>query len=190
MRHSPTARFLGTLTICAFAAAALAACSGGSTPAPKAPPTTNGGSSPTSTSSSGGATSTTTALAAAPSCSLVPASQVNSALGVNVGDPTSAVNGSVTTCTYNGTPGQVIVRFETGETPATFQAGKAGFAHNGEPTTDVSGLGDAAYSSSVGSGQFQTNTIVVLKGSLELLVTAPVMQEDVNALARQILLSI
>lgn len=183
-RHLPAG-----LALCT--AFALSACSGGGSS-----PSTSSGSSttaprPSSTSAAGQGTSTSTAASgAAPSCSTVPASEVNSALGVNVGDPTSAVNGSVTTCTYNGTPGQVIVRFQTGENASTFAAGKAAFAKNGETTTDVSGVGDAAYSSSVGAGQFQTNTIVVLEGSLELLVTAPVTQEDVNALARQILLSV
>ena len=182
---------LGFALLAAGVSLLLGACSGGGSPGgSRTAGTTGPGSGPTSTSGIAGATSTSTAVAEAPSCSLVPASQVNSALGVNVGAPTPAVNGPVTTCTYNGTPAQVIIRFQTGETSASFQAAKAGFAQNGEPTTDVSGLGDAAYSSTVGSGQFQTNTIVVLKGSIELLVTAPVMQEDVNALARQILLSI
>lgn len=168
----------------------LSACSGGGNPSTSVSSSTTAARS-SSTSAAGQSTSTSTAPSeAAPSCSSVPASEVNSALGVNVGSPTSVVNGPVTTCTYNGTPGQVIIRFQTGENASTFAAGKAGFAKNGETTTDVSGLGDAAYSSSVGSGQFQTNTIVVLEGSIELLVTAPVTQEDVNALARQILLSI
>lgn len=84
----------------------------------------------------------------------------------------------------------VIIRFQTGENASSFAARKQGFNQSGEPTTDVSGLGDAAYSSTQGSGQTQTNTIVVLKGSVELLVTAPVILDDVSALARQILPSI
>ncbi len=189
MRHPILSKHLGAITFGVCAAIVLAACSGSSTPSSKASTATTANSGSTSSVGVGGGSSTTAAKAA-PSCGLVPASQVNSALGVNVGSPASTVNGSVTVCTYSGTPGQVIIRFQTGEDAATFAAGKAGFTTNGETTTDVSGLGQAAYSSTVGSGQFQTNTIVVLDGNLELLVTAPVSQEDVNALARQILLSI
>jgi len=100
------------------------------------------------------------------------------------------MNGSVTVCTYSGTPGPVIVRFQSGEDPSTFAAGKQSFAQNGETTDDVAGIGDGAYSSTSGSGQAQTNTLVVLKGTIELLVTAPVTLDDVSALVRQILPSI
>jgi hypothetical protein len=117
-------------------------------------------------------------------------SEVDQALGLNVQSPSSQVNGTVTVCTYSGSPGPVTIRFQTGEDTATFAAGKQGFQQQGEPTTDVPGLGDAAYSSTRGSGQFQNNTIVVLKGSVQLLITAPVVLDDINALARQLLPSI
>jgi hypothetical protein len=118
---------------------------------------------------------------------------VQSALGLSVGSPTSQVNGAVTVCTYSGTgstPATVIVRFETGMTQAGFATAKAGFGQHGEPTTDVNGLGDAAYSSTLGAAQFQQNTIVVLKGSTELLISAPATLAQVEALANQILPSI
>ncbi len=169
----------------------VAGCSSSNNPAGKVPPrtTTSEEASPTSTTgqSSG---SSATASPTTPSCGQAPVSEVDQALGLNVQSPSSQVNGTVTVCTYSGSPGPVTIRFQTGEDTATFAAGKQGFQQQGEPTTDVPGLGDAAYSSTRGSGQFQNNTIVVLKGSVQLLITAPVVLDDINALARQLLPSI
>lgn len=144
----------------------------------------------TSTSVVSAPTTTTTSSPQSLSCSLAPVSEVNASLGLNVASPSSQVNGPVTVCTYGGTPGPVIVRFETGESSSSFETAKQSFEQNGEATSDVSGLGDAAYSSTAGSGESETNTIVVLKGSVEVLVTAPVSLDDVSALARQMLLSL
>jgi hypothetical protein len=169
----------------------LAGCSSSSKPPGKASSrstTTTREASPTSSAEQSAETSTSTP--STPSCGLVPASEVNDALGFNVQSPSSQVNGPVTVCTYNGSPGSVIVRFQTGEDASTFAADKQRSQQNGELTTDVPGLADAAYSSQVGSGRSQSNTLVVLKGSTELLITASATFDDINALARQILPSI
>ncbi|HZU80985.1 MAG TPA: hypothetical protein VE991_13790 [Acidimicrobiales bacterium] len=160
------------------AASALSGCSSSSTPS--ASSSSSSSSSTTSSRSSGGG---------AASCSDVPASEVNSALGTTVGDPSSTVNGPVTVCTYKSTSpvATVIVRFQTGMTQSSFTSDRSQFDQHGEPTQSVSGIGDAAYSSSIGSGQYTNNTLVVLKGSTELLVTAPASLAQVQALAQQIL---
>jgi len=105
----------------------------------------------------------------------------------------SQVTGPVTVCTYAGagtSPSTVLIRFATGSTAASFAAGKAAFAGHQEPTTDVAGLGKAAYSSTLASGSLMQNTVVVLRGSTELLISAPAPLSQVEALARQVLPSL
>jgi len=162
----------------AVAALGLAACSS-PTPASGATPNDPGGSP--------------AGFRALPSCRSVLPAEVQDSLGLSVGAPSTQVNGTVNVCTYTGTgttPSTVIVRFESAMTPASFAAAKAGFAQHQEPTTDVAGLGDAAYSSTIGSAQVQQNTVVVLKGSSELLVTAPAPVDRIELLARRLLPSI
>src|SRR5665213_3422621 len=76
---------------------ALTACSSSST------------STPTTAAASGGSS------AKAFSCSMVPASDVNTALGTSVGAPQSNTAGTATSCTYSSTnPIQtVIIRVDT-----------------------------------------------------------------------------
>ena len=169
----------------------LAACSSSSSTST----TTTAASGSGSTATTSGGTATTKASggssAAAVSCALAPAAQVGAALGITVGAPTPEDNGSVTVCTYQqtGGSGQVIVRFQTGMTPASFSANEAQFTANGETTTPVSGLGDQAYSSTIGGGGSapEVNTIVVLKGSNEILITGPASQAQVQSLATALL---
>ena len=84
----------------------------------------------------------------------------------------------------------MIVRFETGMTASSFAAARAQFASHGESTSDLRGLGNEAYSSSFGSGQYQTNTVVVRKGGTELLVTGPATPAQIQTLAGEILASV
>jgi hypothetical protein len=121
-----------------------------------------------------------------------PPAKVNAALGTSVGTPSSTVNGTVTVCTYaqGSNTREVLVRFQTGMTPMLRTASRSGFDQNGEPTVTVSGLGDSAFSSSIGSGAFQYNTIVVEKGKNELLITALASPDAVKTLAQQLLPSL
>jgi hypothetical protein len=120
------------------------------------------------------------------------ASKVNAALGTTLSTPTRKVNGAVTICTYSsGSNSQAaLIRSETGMTAALRTASRSGFDQHGEPTMTVSGLGDSAFSSTIGSGSFTENTIVVEKGSKELLVTAGASLEQVQALAAKLLASL
>ena len=196
----PTARAkalgLQGVVVAAAVALSLGGCGG---PAPSSASGSNAGgkgSHPTSRSTStsrgtgGGATSSTTSPRPAPTCSSVPASLVNEQLGFDVAGPSSQVSGNVTTCTYSGTPAQVTVSFSTGQTPSSFGATRQAYTQSGQTTVTASGLGDEAYSVTKGSGQSQTNTLVVLQGSVQLLVTAPASLDDEGALVRQILPSI
>lgn len=108
-------------------------------------------------------------------CGSVPASVVNAALGIPVGEPNQTVNSVVTLCQYASTSGSetVLVRFQTNEDAAGFARAKAGFTDSGQPTTDIAGFFDQAFSSSLGSGDLAVNTVVARKGSVEILVTSP-----------------
>ena len=155
----------------------LTACSGSTTSAPTTTAAT--GSSSTTGSSSGGSTGT------AFSCALVPASDVNAALGTSVGAPRSESVGTATTCTYSSTnPIQtVIIRVDTGSSAATFAAEKAQSAAHGQSPTAVPGVGDDAYSLSISGGGFTTNTFAVRKGAAEVQVNGPGTPAQAQALA-------
>ena len=168
---------IATLVALPLAASACSSSSGSSTA------TTSGAGSSSTASTSTTAAST----ASSHSCSSVTAAMVNAALGTSVGDPTTTLNGPVTVCTYKSSTGQVIVRFQSGTTPASFESAKSQFTAHGEPVTTVTGLGDEAYSSTIGTGSEAINSIVVLKGSEELLITGPASLSQVQAFATQLL---
>jgi hypothetical protein len=93
-------------------------------------------------------------------------------------------------CTYNATHGhQVLIRYALDSNDTTFQEGKAGFTNNGFATATVTGIGDEAYSSTIGtpSGPIYTNTLVVLKGSVEVEISAPGDLAPIEALANEVL---
>jgi len=122
------------------------------------------------------------------SCAAVTPATIQSTLNQTVGKP-SVTKGAATVCTYKvqGGAGTVLVRFQPGVTKSAFTSAEKQFSSHGEPTTPVAGLGSAAYSSTIGSGTYTTNTIVVLKGSNQLLVTAEAPLSSVQALATAIL---
>jgi hypothetical protein len=121
------------------------------------------------------------------------APQINSALGISVGPPEVTNNDPVTVCTYKKSDGigQVLVRFETGLDEAGWTTSKAGFTQHGEAIQDLPGLGDKAFTSTIGSGQFVTNTVVTQKGTTNLLITASgASLAQIETLARQVLASL
>jgi hypothetical protein len=170
----------------------VAACGSGNTSSPAFSPEAV---HPPGASSSAGGTTSSTAL----SCSLVPASAVQAVLGLTVNDPTSRVHQPVIDCNYPDalSPTRVMVRIETGVDTGAFAGHKAAYAAQGNTVIDVSGLGDAAFSSSHGqlhpSGTLSaTNpgvyaTVSVLQGGVELTITSPSPVDRLEALARQVL---
>jgi hypothetical protein len=134
-----------------------------------------------------------TSGSASVSCDLVTPAQINSALGISVGPPEVTNNDPVTVCTYKKSDGigQVLVRFETGLDEAGWETSKAGFTQHGEAIQDLPGLGDKAFTSTIGSGQFVTNTVVTQKGTTNLLITASgASLAQIETLARQVLASL
>jgi hypothetical protein len=113
------------------------------------------------------------------------ADQVAAILGVHAKAPTAEPNGSVMVCLYpsNSNPRNTTIRYQTGMTAKDFADARAQFDANGEKTTTVKGVGNKAYSSSIG----KVNTLVVLKGKNEVLISAPAPLSKIETLAQQIL---
>jgi hypothetical protein len=123
------------------------------------------------------------------SCSKVSATEIKKALGITVGTTKVTTVGSSTTCTY--THSTMTVKISAGFSSASFTTDRKSFDSHGEPTKTVSGLGSSAFSSTIGSGSYATNTVVVLKGSTELLITATqVNLAKVEGLAKTVLSAI
>jgi hypothetical protein len=183
-------RWLVPIVAVAASAFALAACSSSSSPSASTTPTTSGPSTKTTTSQS--PTPTSAAKASAVNCASASADQVATALGVQAIGPTSQVNGAVTVCLYASStnPRNVTIRYQTGMSATDFATARAAFSQHGEPTQPVTGFGAKAYSSTIGSGQYVTNTLVVLKNSTEVQISAPASLARVDALANQILTKI
>jgi hypothetical protein len=159
----------------------LTACSSGSNSA-----STTTAAAGSSSTTAGGSSSGSTAKTF--SCALVPASDVNTALGTSVGAPQSASGGTATTCTYSSTnPIQtVIIRVDTASSAATFAAEKAQSAAHGEAPTAAAGIGDDAYSLTISGGGFTTNTFAVRKGTVEVQVNGPGTPAQTQAYATQL----
>ena len=205
LRRSPV-----LLALAATAAvAALTGCSGGSStaaassaPASTASPAGTSAPATAGTGAGAGSGGGTTAPAATPSAAQpagAPADPgdcpsvalVRTTLGLAVGKP--AANSSaadVVVCSYpkDGNPSAVIVRMQDGQTKAGFAAAKAGFAKSGQKTVDVPDMFDGAYRSELGSATYGfTRTLVVLRGSTEVLVTAQATFDGLTKLTHTML---
>jgi hypothetical protein len=157
--------------------AAPPATSPSASPAPKAP-------SPTASPTAAASTSAT--------CAVVSATQVNNALGTTVKGPdVNTGNPPVTVCTYSGgtPPTTVIIRVQPGQDTAGFAGEKAGFNSRGQPTTDVGGYGDEAYTSALPGAGATTGvtTLVARKGSVEVLISARAPLGPIGGLMQKIL---
>jgi hypothetical protein len=133
-----------------------------------------------------------TGPAVPPTCKTAPAALLNSVLGVNVGEPDEQTLDTVVVCRYPLRSGisNVLVRFQLGESAAMFRAGRDGFDSNGQPTKDVSGVGDEAYSSTIGQGDLTSNTLVARSGPVEILITSPATIDAEKLLAQQLITAI
>jgi hypothetical protein len=145
-------RLVGRAALALLVALVLAACGSSSVAAP------------------GAASPTPSRAPAKPGCDLAPASTVKAHLGVQAAEPRATTNGPVTVCAYavGGNENGVIVRFQTGFSHSAFLTGRDGFTQSGQPTADVAGVGDEAYSSALAD----FNTLVARKGTVEILITA------------------
>jgi hypothetical protein len=148
-----------------------------------------GGSNSGNTGSSGSSGNQNNPPAkAALTCDLAPASLVNSALGTHVGDPSAQTLTNVVVCTYSPTSGigHVILRIQTDRTPDDFTAARGQSDTQGIKTTDLPGFEDKAYTSTISAASITTNTVVALKGTVEILVSSGASFEQEKSLEQQL----
>jgi hypothetical protein len=145
-----------------------------------------GGSNSTAGGNSG--TQNNPPAKAALSCDLAPASLVNSTLGTNVGSPAAQTLGDVVVCTYAPTSGigTVILRVQNDRAPADFTTARGQSDAQGIKTTDLPGFEDKAYTSTISAASITTNTVVALKGTVEILVSSPASFDQEKALEPQL----
>ena len=121
---------------------------------------------------------------------MVAAAEVNAALGTSVGGPSiNKANPPVSVCTYSGgnPPQTVIVQFHDGQDAVGFGTERNGFNNQNQPTTDLSGFGDEAFTSVLSANNRTVVTLVVRKADVEVLISAPTPLPTVEALMEQIL---
>jgi hypothetical protein len=109
-------------------------------------------------------------------CDVISLDVVRSTLGIpDLEAPTATVVTSQTTCMYpqGSNPDKVSISYNKGMTLDSFNSERARTESGlSLTTTDVTGLGDAAYSLTLGSGSLVTNAMVVLKGSTRVMLTS------------------
>jgi hypothetical protein len=138
------------------------------------------------------ATSPASPAAAGPSqvsCDLVPATFVNAALGTDLGAPSQSAGGNAVACQFKGAKADTAeIRIATGGTAATFAAERQTFDSSGQPTKTYAGFGDHAFTSiqHMPLGLPSVNTLVALKGSVELLVSSTASIAAEKALEQQL----
>ena len=138
------------------------------------------------TSSASSTTSTTTHPAAAvpdnTACALISASDVRASVGTQVKTPTWVVRGTETTCTYRAsTPAKsIIIHYNTAWSNQDFSSDQSSLASKGQHITNITGLGDMAFSATTTTGGYTVNTVVAVKGALGVLITgtAPLAKEE------------
>jgi hypothetical protein len=145
-----------------------------------------------SSSTSQSATSPASPAAAGPSqvsCDMVPATLVNAALGTDLGAPSQSTGGNAIACQFKGAKADAVeIRIATGDTAAAFAAERKTFDSSGQPTKTYAGFGDQAFTSTqhMPLGMPSVNTLVALKGSVELLVSSNASTTAEKALEQQL----
>lgn len=127
-------------------------------------------------------TSTNTGL-----CKLVPPSIVATALEESMSFPTTLTRGATTECGYraeHSSKTAVIIRYDTDANAAGFVAHRTAFERHGLKLGPIIGMGDQAYYFADQSGRSTVTTVVVLKGSLQVLVTGTSALNPIGAIAR------
>ena len=126
--------------------------------------------------------SATRGAAGGAGCEALTAATVSAAAGFAVSPAVAGGAAPVFLCTYKATNGTglVLIRKQTGVEDAIFQGDRAAMNGTGEPTTDLPGIGDKAYSSVIGKGDFTTSTVVTLHGKNEILVSINGPKTDVH----------
>ena len=125
-----------------------------------------------------------------PGCDLAPAALIKSTLGMNLREPTESFDDTEIDCTYVPVQANdltILLRFRVGQDHASFVTYRNDFETNGQPTTDLTDVGDEAYYSTTESGTTITHTVAARQGSVVVTVGAPTSLDSLKNLIRQIL---
>lgn len=126
-----------------------------------------------------------------PACALASAAVVKATLGLTVAEPSQSFDDTETECTYTSASGMnPIVKFRTGQDSASFARARREAESTGDPTRDVTDVGDEAYVTAEEFGNQVSNTLVVRDGSVILSVTAAVSVDAEKAFATKVLASL
>jgi len=101
--------------------------------------------------------------------------------------PETLIHHSTTECVYRskqGTGTAVLIRFDTDSSNSSFVKSKETFERRGQKLGTITGLGDQAYYFSVQAGQVSVTTVVLVKGSLQLLITGSATLDQIGSIAR------
>lgn len=108
---------------------------------------------------------------------------------MNLRDPTESFSQTEIDCTYLPVEDgglTILMRFRTGEDHASFAYDRGEADATGQPTTEVNDVGDEAYYSSTEFGIVITHTLVARRGSVVVIVGAPVTLDQEKDLIRKI----
>lgn len=102
--------------------------------------------------------------------------------------PATVIHGSSTQCEYRSkyaSASAVLLRFDTDASEKVFANSKKAFQRSGLKLPPIEGLGDNAYYFSLSSGHVTTvTTVVVIKGSVQILTTGTGTVDQIGAIAR------
>jgi len=101
--------------------------------------------------------------------------------------PATLTRGETTECAYravHATDTAVIIRYDTHASASSFVKYRAAFEHRGLKLGPVKGLGDQAYYFADQAGRATVTTVVLLKGSLQVLVTGTAALDPIGSIAR------
>jgi hypothetical protein len=101
--------------------------------------------------------------------------------------PTTLTRGTTTECAYRGihsTDAAVIIRYDTDASASNFVKYRTTFERRGLKLGPISGLGDQAYYFADQAGRTTIITVVLLKGSLQMLVTGTATLDQIGSIAR------
>ena len=101
--------------------------------------------------------------------------------------PTTLTRGATTECGYRAehvADAAVIIRYDTRTSASKFAKYRTSFERRGLKLGPITGLGDQAYYFADQAGHTTVTTVVLLKGSLQVLVTGTAALDPIGSIAR------
>jgi len=78
----------------------------------------------------------------------------------------------------------VLIRYDTDSSKLTFAKSKGAFERRGEKLGPITGLGDQAYYFNEQTRHVSVTTLVLVKGTLQLLITGSATLDQIGSIAR------